>query len=168
MGIALSQQEVLDFLFEAGAKTYAGGMARTTIPELPGSRVLAYERPPYRYVDCYFSVGENSFGQAGIWHEALPAGPVWGMQYRGWCKDKRAIPLLKRALLYAYEHRIFLGGRGPLRFSNDEEGSVYRNYPSRPGSFEDSEGEEEIRVSAPGGKILFHHDYNCLALVSLS
>lgn len=168
--IELPKQEVLDFFFEAGTKTYAGGMTKTSIKELPGSRVLVYARPPYRYVDCYFSVGERSFGQTGIWHEALPSGPVWGMQYWGWCKDKRAIPFLKRALLAAYEERIFLGGRGPKHFSVGNEALEYQNYLSRPGNFSDSEGEEKIWDTTPDSKplFLFHHDYNCFTLVHLS
>lgn len=168
IGIELPEQEVMDFFFEAGTKTYAGGMARTTIQELPGSRVLVYERGPYRYVDYYYSVGENSFGQIAIWHEALPAGPIWGMQYRGWCKDKRVIPFLKRTLVAAYEQRIFLGGRGQQRFRPAGATLVYQNHLLRSGNFSDSEGAEEIWDSSLGAKALFHHDYNCFALVKLS
>ncbi len=144
-------------------------MPNWTIGELPGSKVLRYARPPFLYVDCYFSVGEKSFGQTGIWHEALRAGPVWGMQYRGWCKDKRVIPFLKRALLAAYESRIFRGGRGPKIFEVAGETLAYHNSLCQRDTFSDSEGGEDMWDTASDSlEILFHHDYNCLALVHLS
>ncbi len=168
MGIALSQQEVLDFFFEAGMATYAGNMPKGTIGELSGSKVFRYERPPYRYVDCYFSVGENSFGQIGIWHEALPAGPIWGMQYRGRCKDKRVIPFLKRALLAAYEKRIFWGGRGPLEFTLEGESLMYQNLLRPDSNFTDFAGGENIFELGGSARTLFYHDFNGLALAHLS
>ncbi|MBI2624249.1 hypothetical protein HYW67_02015 [Candidatus Parcubacteria bacterium] len=170
MGIELTEKEVLDFFFEAGMETYAGDivMAKRTIVELPGSRVLRYKRPPFLYMDCYFSVGEKSFGQTGIWHEAFPAGPVWGMQYSGWCRDKWAIPFLKRALRYAYENRIFLGGRGPLEFIPEGESLAYQNL-LRPGSgFTDFAGSENIFEREVSARTLFYHAFNGLALVHLS
>ncbi|MBI3304765.1 hypothetical protein HYZ80_00335 [Candidatus Parcubacteria bacterium] len=176
MGIELAEKEVLDFFFEAGMEICADDivMAKRTIVELPGSRVLRYKKPPFLYVDCYFSVGEKSFGQTGIWHEELRSGPVWGMQYRGWCKDKRAIPFLRRALRYAYENRIFVGGRGPKSFRVEDETLSYLNgllTLNRPHSFSDCEGTEGIFDLAAKGEApshLFHHGYNCLALVHLS
>lgn len=172
MGIAieLPEQEVLDFFFEASMATHAGNAPKGTIVELPGSRVLVYERPPFRYVDCYFSVGEKSFGQIGIWHQALRAGPVWGMQIRGRCRDKRTIPFLKRALLAAYKKREFWGGRGPLEFKVEDEPFTYQNM-LRPGSdlsdFAGSENILELGV-AKGTRMLFYHEFNGLALVHLS
>ena len=142
------------FFLDAVQHTYAANAAKTSVAELPGSKVCRYARGEFLYVDIWFSSKNKSFGQTTIFHRCKP---VWGMQYRGfWTgNDERVIPFQKRALLAATE---FVGGRGPHKFV---EGTlVYRNFPLKKG-FDDFAGEEEIRE---GSTLLFWHSYSGLAL----
>lgn len=107
--------EIQDFFFDAARATYASGTAKATIPQLPHSKVYCFARDAFRYVDIYFKHNERSGGQTMIYFQDVP---VWLMQYQGWCEndDPEVIALLKEALRYAYEHRLFYGGRGPSTF----------------------------------------------------
>lgn len=120
------------FACEACAATYAAGAKPATIPALPGSKVLTYERPPFRYVDVYFTspIGE-SFGWSLIYHEAMAPRPVWRLCYGGWYdrSDARITALLRVALSAAYRKGEFIGGRGPEIFTAPEfPGLVYYNH----------------------------------------
>ena len=135
------------FYLFASAKGWAGGGVKTTIPELPGSKVITVEEGPLRYVDLYYIYpgSEGSFGQTVIWiHDGgqelwLPA---WGMQFGGRYPE-RVIAFLKAALNQNYKAKEFTGGRGPLQF---KQGNLeYHNHPD-PGKkgFDDFKGEEEV------------------------
>lgn len=160
--------EVEDFFFEASRKTYAGGsIPKTTIADLPGSKVYRYLRGDFLYVDCYFSSGRKSFGQTVV---CFCGKPVWWMQYHGaWeSTDERVIPFLKKALAAAYSAGLFIGGRGPRVF--EEEHLVYVNNPTASQfGFADFQGREEIRgemLPDQHGRrsLLFWHEYRGGAL----
>jgi len=54
----LDIQEVKEFFMEASINTYAGSAVRkSTIKELPESKVFHYERGNFLYEDCYFLRG---------------------------------------------------------------------------------------------------------------
>ncbi|MBI2637708.1 MAG: hypothetical protein HYW88_02300 [Candidatus Sungbacteria bacterium] len=155
-------KEVEEFFLEASRQTYAADAPKTTIAELPKSKVLRYERGDWLYVDCYFSANGKSFGTTTIWFQGQP---VWGMQYHGhWNeKNKRIIPFLKRALKSSYEKGEFLGGRGPVLFNEEELSMMYRNSPNTK-SFREFEGTEWI-FEFGGDGTEFIHNYSGMALV---
>lgn len=156
----VNRKEIEEFFLEAAAKTYAADAPKTTIAELPKSKVLRYERGEWLYVDCYFSANGKSFGQTTIWFQGQP---VWGMQYSGfWDKDdKRVIPFLKRALAAAYAKGEFYGGRGPHHFQDEDGSLIYTNQPDDD-DFGCFDGWEEISDSQ---NVLFTHYYNGITLI---
>ena len=151
------------FFLEAATKTYASGeVQKTTIGELPRSKVYRYHGNDMLYIDAFFTNGERSGGQTVIYRtyddekEGHIQKPVWLMQYHGWCKDDdpEVLAFLKESLANAYSQSIFVGGRGqdpyvlqahPLRYFND--GSDH---------FEQGEGFEEIKR---GSEQVFWHRY---------
>lgn len=152
-------KEAERFFLEAAARTYAADAPKSTIPELPGSKVFHYHRDDFHYLDCYFSQGARSFGQTIIWAKEVP---VWEMQYRGDCYDKKAIHLLKEVLRLTYAKGLFIGGRGPKYYRN---GSLeYINDVNLAicdfGLFE---GREKI---IEGINVLFQHDYSGMAFIA--
>lgn len=149
-----NQKDIELFFLEAKARGYEADALKMSIPDLPGSKVLRYQRGDYLYVDCWFSSETKSFGQTVIWFQGRP---IWCMQYHGYWEavDERVIPFLKRALRSTTE---FVGGRGPFRYN---EGSLtYRNFPIKK-DFAEFNGEEEIREN---GARLFFHAYSGMML----
>ncbi len=53
------------------------------------------------------------------------AAPEWVMWYGGGNYEEQALPFLRNALMEAYRHRLFFGGRGPRQVSDGE--LVYMN-----------------------------------------
>lgn len=155
----INLKEVEEFFLEAARQTYAADAPKTTIDDLPASKVYRYERGDWLYVDCYFSANGKSFGQTTIWHKSQP---VWGMQYHGhWHNtDKRIIPFLKRALVSAYKGGVFHGGRGPVIY--DEPHMTYCNIADLD-NFTDFKGSEWI-IDADNTTIFVHH-YSGMALI---
>lgn len=149
-----NQKDIEAFFLEAKARGYEADGLKMSIPDLPGSKVIRYQRGDYLYVDCWFSSGTRSFGQTVI---CVQGRPVWGMQYHGsWTSgDARVIPFLKRAFHATTE---FVGGRGPFRF--EEDSLSYRNFPVKK-DFANFNGEEEIREA---GKLIFSHTYSGMLL----
>ncbi len=154
-------KEIEEFFLEASRQTYAADAPKTTIAELPKSKVLRYERGDWLYVDLYFSANGKSFGQTIVWHQDQP---VWGMQYRGdWDKsDERVIPFLKSALKTAYDQGEFRGGRGPEYFENADGSLKYINH--LPNSiFTNFSGDEKIYASGKG--FVLYHAFNSITLI---
>jgi len=116
----IDRKEVEKFFLEASVAAYAAGAKPATIAALPGSKVLTFERPPFRYVDTYFTspVGV-SFGWTLVYHEAMLPRPICWLRYDGWYDrgDERILSLLKMALSVAYRNGEFIGGRGPMVFT---------------------------------------------------
>jgi hypothetical protein len=74
------------FYLRASAKGWAGGGVKTTIPELPGSKVITVEEGSLRYRDVYYTYpgSEISSGHTGIWiYDDTRGGwlPAWIMHY---------------------------------------------------------------------------------------
>lgn len=149
-----NEKDIQAFFLEAVQRTYAADAPKASIADLPGSKVLRYERGDLLYVDYWFSSRKKSSGQTVIWFQNRP---VWCIQYHGsWAgDDPRVIPFLKRALL---SQITFNGGRGPFRY--DEGALTYRNFPVKK-DFADFRGEEEIHE---GSKLLFSQAYSGMML----
>lgn len=154
-------KKVESFYLDASVNTYAADAPKTTITELPRSKVLRYELGELTYVDLWFSYEIHSFGQTIIWRGGIP---IWGMQYHGSVldQDSRILPFLKRALKEAYMRREFLGGRGPLNYA--ELPLKYRNRPHPSSTFLRFSGEEQILNVDMGHKPVFFHKYRGIAL----
>lgn len=106
-------KELSDFFFEAALASYAGDGPKIPEEEIsPGFKGYRFKRGSYVYVDKYAVFGTGSFGQSVIWCDSQP---IWFMQYNGFCHEKRAIALVKKAMREAYSKRLFLGGRGIKR-----------------------------------------------------
>lgn len=157
----INLKEVEEFFLEAARQTYAADAPKTTIAELPKSKVYRYEHEDWLYVDLYFATNCTSFGTTTIWYRGQP---IWGMQYHGYWNmgDERIIPFLKLALRVSYENGVFYGGRGPNALKDESGNLTYRNWPE-PKSFVRFEGYEEIYDERI--KELFHHDYSGMALI---
>lgn len=156
--------EVEQFFLEAANNTWAAGMEKSTIPELPGSKVLRYERGGLRYVDMYLGSGERSFGQTTIY---AGADPFWMMQFYGEY-PKHLTPLVKEALRAQYELGKFNGGRGPAHypfFRLDDNGNppVYHNAVARGSAFRDFQGDEWVE-NLLTHEVLGWHRYSGFAL----
>ncbi len=155
----LNVGEIEQIFFMAMRAGYAAEDAvETSLPGMPGSKVIEYRQGGYLVKDCWFVIPDSpySFGQTIIWQNSIP---VWQMNYMGYYK-KVAIPFLKRALRENYERGIFHGGRGPKHFQSGE--IEYYNNADASG-FERFFGKESIyrnHVTALGwhqyqGSILF-------------
>lgn len=145
--------------FEAMVNGYVQDAPKTTIAELPGSKVITFEWGDYKILDCYFVNPHSaaSVGQTMIWHQGVP---VWTMNYGG-RYAKIALPFLKACLRRAYvTERRFYGGRGP-RFVQDNR-FTYVNNINR-GSFKDFKGEEFIFDMSE--QCFGHHWYNGMSLL---
>ena len=102
----------LKFLITAKQNTYAGG-GHMTISSRIGSKDLAYQEGPFKYLDTYLG-DVNFIGEEAVWYEDKP---VWGMNYYGRLLVE-TIPAgfsecLKSALLEVPEEMPF---RGPEEF----------------------------------------------------
>jgi hypothetical protein len=150
------------FYLEAALKCYATGeVEKTTIPELPGSRVYRYERDGLLYIDTYFVNGNLSCGQTMIFRDGQP---VWQMQYHGWCdKDySEVVPtFLKTVLRFTYTSGIWNGGRGPVKLEDGPDGTglVYSNARVE-GDFSNFRGGETIFIPGYDAEVVFWHDYS--------
>lgn len=160
-----------DFYFramrEAGYQTHT---PRTTIPELPGSKVIVFEDGELKLVDCWHTRGQRSSGTTTIF---VPGGAVWQMHYWGEYRE-RAIPMLRQALAADYNDthlfddgpNLFNGCRGPrcLR-SHFQPDTLYIN-TVRPGStFGNFSGREEIRCGIGASELDGWHEYHGFSLI---
>lgn len=163
----LSPQVLEEFFLEAAVQTYAGGAKKSTIAELPKSKVYRYERGDLLYLDMYWTNGEFSGGKTIIYANNVPA---WMMDYDGWCKDddKRVTSFLKQALSTTYTAGQFVAGRGPTEYfetEKDKEGLVYRNhYDPYHWNFTYFQGRERIFRWPAHTTNLFWHRYKGLLL----
>lgn len=145
------------FYLRASAKAWAGGAEKTTIAELPESKVITTEEGPLRYKDVYYTYpgSEESSGHTGIWVYDDTRGRwllAWIMHYGGHYPEG-VIPFLKAVLRQAYEAKEFMGGRGS---EYSRSGNLrYRNYVEK-NDFRDFKGEEEIREVEHGVQLGFH------------
>ena len=151
------------FVLEAAANTYAAGAAPITFQGLSGSKLLFYDRPPYRYNDIYFTspIGV-SFGTTLVWHCTMPK-PIWWMSYNGWYDryDPRITQFLRAALHAGC--REFNGGRGPGVFTAPEfPDIVYFNHVMESSSFTAFSGRDKIVIDGerdPARRERYWHEY---------
>ena len=127
--------------FAAMQNGYAkGSVEKTTIPELPGSKVITFRHDIYTVRDVY-QVTEGSNGSFGTTTISVESDILWTMQYQGHYR-KDHIPFLKRALMKTYAENIFCGGRGPIEAYIEDE-LYYVNKPEL-NDFLHFRGREEI------------------------
>ncbi len=169
--------DIKAFFFDAALYTYAGDTPKTTIRDLPHSKVYRHSRGSFLYTDSYFTNGDLSGGQTVIHYDEEP---VWIMQYQGVCQgdDPDVLKFLKRVLARAYDRRVFVGGRGRNSLSSDSDllpaESSRRNFsytnevlneqkePFR--QFRGHERIDEVTVEA-GIRTIFWHRYQGMLLI---
>lgn len=122
-GVVLSINEVRAFFFRAMLQGWVAGAKGVGIGDMPGFEAIDFTDGDFRLRDC-FGVYRSSGKSAGFTTVTYKYEPVLFMSYGGWY-DKRAIPVLKSALRYAYEAQEFVGGRGPFEYIKDS--ITYRN-----------------------------------------
>jgi len=162
--------EIQAFFLEAAGQCYAGDLSKTTIEELPKSKVLRYEKGDLLYLDVYFTNDEHSGGQTVIYRDNTP---VWLMQYQGLCKNDspEVLSFLKEALRETYCKGIWYNGRGPrehAKYPYVYDNLVYKGLwelsGSKVSSFDSFMGIETIRDLSTedfgeGGETVFRHRY---------
>ena len=153
------KKEIIEVFFAAMQSGYATSPKKSTIAELPCSRVIEFKKGDFRVVDVWFTApgSSYSFGQTIIWYRNIP---VWVMSYHGTYQDF-AIPFLKAALRNAYDKNVFCGGRGSSPFLAD--GFQYNNrvdcYDWR-----DFRGREEVFHFSSNSRVGWH-EYQGLLLI---
>lgn len=156
------------FFLESAANTYAGKGVKSTIPELPGSKVYRVVEDDLLYVDKYQTNGEWSGGETLIYQGGVN---VWRMSYQGFCKDddREVLHFLKVILGGTYKSSVFYGGRGfPQIWQKGEKhpGLYYENYPNPyHRDFSYFSGREHIKRWPNHIDQVFWHEYQGLLLV---
>jgi hypothetical protein len=162
--VEIDIKELKDFFFRASANGYASGKEPENIPIFPGAKGYFYaewiEEKLYKYFDVYFSIGSGrSFGFTII---SIDDKLVWYMRYNGACYQKfvneqKTTDTLKRALLEAYQEKLFLGGRGVKKFKDGN--FEYNNLPTK-NFFEEFFGEDIIHDETQFfPQKIFYHNY---------
>jgi hypothetical protein len=134
MTLAISQQELAEFLVFAKQNSYAAEQNRHQVkPALPGSNQHEVRDGALFYLDIYF--GSTYFtGHETVYHKTTP---IWGMSYAGGVSedlpDGEVSPLfdfLRQALRHV-EHKVPFRGpetfqQGDYRYSNRVLGNLSR------------------------------------------
>lgn len=150
--------QIQSFFFRAMLAGWANGAVATDCPQMSGHKRILFYDGAFTISDryCVAQDGVRSVGSTTIWFQHLP---VWVMHYGGQYNEI-AIPLLKNALLLAYQRKQFLGGRGVHTLI---EGSlVYYNQAY--GDFAKFSGYENIHDHTKG-RSLGYHEYWGMSLV---
>lgn len=153
-------EQIETFFFEGMREGWAVSASKTAIPELPGSKCITYRRGKFSLKDYYFVSpdSDNSYGTTLIW---VAEKPVWIMHYGGFYV-KRAIPIMKAALISAYNQNLFIGGRGPKKFRILGNPMRYNNHtPNHSKKFEAFSGYEEVYevLESKNEKLLGEHHF---------
>jgi len=134
MTLAISQQELAEFLVFAKRNTYASEQNRHQVkPALPGSHQYEVRDGALFYLDIYFG---NAYFTG---HETvyLKTTPIWGMSYAGGVSkdfpDEKVKPLFDflRQALRKVDHKMPFRGpetfqQGDYRYSNRVLGNLSR------------------------------------------
>ena len=156
----IEEIEIQSFFFKAMVSGWASGVEKIKIADMPMYKAMPFREGDFYLIDRY-CVNKKSLKSAGtttIWYRDVP---VWVMNYGGFYEES-VIAFLKNALFDAYSEQEFVGGRGPLSYS-ELEGLNYVNRPLL-GDFAKFEGREEI-FSASSGKSLGFHEYWGMSLL---
>lgn len=174
MSILRMAKEIFFKAMLAGYAGDGGGVKKEKTPD--GYKTLTYEEGKFCVVDCYCVTphSNRSAGTTTIFYEGQA---IWWMSYGGWYEE-RAIPTLKKALVKAYRHGRFIGGRGVhwtkgFSFENDGLSYLYDNRPDKKRRFFHGqfEGEEYIWQHIKGHgyfrqpKIVGYHKYFGMSLI---
>ncbi|MBN1266282.1 MAG: hypothetical protein JXA25_12370 [Anaerolineales bacterium] len=143
---SLSLSDLVDFLLEAKAATYAaggGGSAAVVDPLLQNSHQLEFHSGSLLYRDIYF--GEAFFaGQETVYSDR---SAIWSMCYAGGWTGRLSDPELRGGLGAFLQSALReappgIPFRGPYRFESVDGKNLYINTPS--GSVERFAGVEQI------------------------
>ena len=153
-------EDIERFFFKAMVNGWASGCEKIKIADMPAYKAISFRDGNFYLLDryCVVSKSQKSAGTTTIWYRDEP---VWVMNYGGFYEES-AIVFLKRALLEAYKEREFVGGRGPI-FYSENEGLNYVNRPLLE-DFAKFEGREEV-FNASSGKSLGFHEYWGMSLL---
>ncbi|MBA4688256.1 MAG: helix-turn-helix transcriptional regulator [Candidatus Galacturonibacter soehngenii] len=128
------KEELIEFLLEAGRRTYAGKGAEVEVSLRPGSHDLMYEKGKLKYMDSYVG-GERFVGEEVLFQDEVP---VWSMNYAGrTLEDSFSGDFLKEALLLRSCKKPY---RGPDIYTNGS----YTYHCNVTGDFTWFQGSEEI------------------------
>ncbi len=151
---------IKNFFFKAMMEGWAsGGGEKLTIPQLPGYKAIGHRDGDFYLIDCYCKNPEYH-GSSGFTTIYWKNNPIWTMHYGGEYINKDTVNFLKNALLFAYTHRQFCGGRGPSSLSLL--GMIYINTPEQ-NNFVNFSGRETIH-NIETGQSYGHHIYQGMAL----
>lgn len=145
-----------EVFFASGVAGWSGDVQAIELPDLPGSRLIVWADGDWSVRDLYFVTdsSQESWGQTIICHKGQL---IWRMIYWGEYPEE-AIPLVKAALLEAYEAKEFVGGRGPRRFSEPRYPQRYQNDVNHSSSFSEFSGKELV-IDDDTNQTLGWHQY---------
>ncbi|MBI3957041.1 MAG: hypothetical protein HY340_03585 [Candidatus Kerfeldbacteria bacterium] len=132
-------REYEQFFFEGMSQGWAAGNDGEAVPELPHARRIVSMKGRLVLIDqwLYHPTSGKGGGTTTMWDDGIP---VWKMWYGGRCADE-AVPIVRKALLAAYQSQRFVGGRGVERL--EEARFTYVNHTDEPNQFDRFSGEEE-------------------------
>ena len=131
--------KIQSFFFKAMVEGYAVDGQKIKIANMPGYKAIPFRDGDFYMLDCY-CVTPNSSKSAGTTTIWFQDAPVWFMSYGGFYEEG-AIAFLKLVLRKTYEAQQFVGGRGPLVYT--ESSLLYVNYPHH-NDFAKFDGREEV------------------------
>lgn len=153
-------KEAQDFFFFAMQRGWASDAPKQKDDRRPGYKFIRATEHLWVLEDSYYVdlKSMKSAGTTNIWYDDRL---LWVMNYGGWY-DKEAAAFVKKALLYAYELKIFFGGRGAPGFKKD---NLYycNDVDKNKNKFDDFFGREEVLDSS--GKIRGYHRYSGMSLI---
>ncbi len=154
-----SIEQIQSFFFKTIVGGWAVGGQKIKIADMPGYKAITFRDGDFYLLDryCVTPNSPKSAGTTTIWFQDVP---VWLMNYGGFYQES-AIAFLKRALLQTYVTHQFVGGRGPLVYT--EGNLVYVNQP-RLNDFTKFEGREEV-LNTESGVLLGFHEYWGMSLL---
>lgn len=157
MSFAMSKENTVDlkqiqtFFFKSMTEGWTTKDQKIEITDMPGYKAIPFRNGDFYLLDryCVTPRSTKSAGTTTIWFQNIP---VWLMNYGGFYEDG-AILFLKQALRETYERGQFVGGRGPLTYTDGS--SVYVNKPLL-NNFSKFEGREEVFDTKSGASLGFH------------
>lgn len=184
MSNLVALQVVQDFFCAASSRAYAGGGIYVPSLIAHGKQFDLREnfsglKISLHLHDEFISNGPFSGGTTYIHATDIESGhqgidwrcwrPIWMMQYRGrenegWGEEVRSF--LRAALMAAYSHHEFCGGRGKYPFHTIiGEGDRFYYENEWTGNFTQFTGTEEIFRASMGDHTVFHYDFGGQLLV---
>lgn len=154
------ENQIKSFFFKSMSSGWASGKDEILKDDnAPGYKSIPFQDGDFYLVDryCVNSESSKSAGTTTIWFKSVP---IWVMNYGGFYNEN-AITFLKQALDKTYSASDFVGGRGPLVYTDGA--LTYTNKP-RLNDFNKFEGREEI-IDTQSGTLLGFHEYWGISLL---